>query len=222
MDFWYIHYIGVCIIYILILIYSYFIIILYHQQVVAFPLPGMQEITAHGSIVRRDQSDAQNRINVWESQGLIFAASNNVGLFRHWVTVVRSKVDAWCKCMEFSMDLLETCSEVHHLGGKLQGPCFTSWELWGARVGMLYFCWCFRLFYNILLFFFWNFWNQKKHIHPKQPPQPERPSVLWVNPLRCWENPIHVVSCGTLTLWRWRRRCCPARPGKSSISKTAV
>ena len=54
------------------------------QQVVAFPLPGMQEITAHGSIVRRDQSDVQNRINVWESsQGVIFAASKNVGLFRH-------------------------------------------------------------------------------------------------------------------------------------------
>lgn len=43
----------------------------------------MQEITAHGSIVRRDQSDVQNRINVWESSKIIFAASKNVGLFRH-------------------------------------------------------------------------------------------------------------------------------------------
>lgn len=42
--------------------------------------------------------------------------------------------------MEFSMDLIETCSEVHHLGGKLQGSVF--FLILGTR--------------------------KKKHIHPKQ------------------------------------------------------
>ena len=162
MDFWYIHYIGVCIIY----IYININIFLFHYYTIS-PASGCFPFARYA----RDHSPWLH-CSSWskwcakphqrlESQGLIFAASNNVGLFRHWVTVVRSKVDAWCKCMEFSMDLLETCSEVHHLGGKLQGPCFTSWELWGARVGMLYFCWCFRLFYNILLFFFETFGTRK-------------------------------------------------------------
>lgn len=61
----YVHYMYV--LYINIFLFHYYTI---SQQVVAFPLPGMQEITAHGSIVRRDQSDVQNRINVWESRAV--------------------------------------------------------------------------------------------------------------------------------------------------------
>lgn len=70
MDFWYVH--VTCMYYIInISLFHYFILDnTISQQVVAFPLPGMQEITAHGSIVRRDQSDAQNRINVWESRAV--------------------------------------------------------------------------------------------------------------------------------------------------------
>lgn len=61
----YVHYVHV--LYGNIFLFHYYTI---SQQVVAFPLPGMQEITAHGSIVRRDQSDVQNRINVRESRGM--------------------------------------------------------------------------------------------------------------------------------------------------------